>query len=219
MNILRAIGRELVAAWRSVRYDLRQLVRRPGPGGHRWARRHRAGDRATGPFPEYRAYLRQPRKLRTAVLVATVTVGGTALAYLAVLGGLAALPAPAVTPLDALPEFQVELTSPANPDPGPVLADPPAVSPPPAPGQRWSPPPTPEPSAPASAPATTVAPSPIPIAPVPPTSPPETATPEPTPDPDPSPSPTEEATPDPDPSPSPPTEPDRPGHRAATPAS
>lgn len=94
MNILRVAHREARSAWRSVRYDLRREQ-----------------------HPAYDVYARSGRRLRTAVAVATLAVGGAAATYLGVVGGLATLVPGDDAPPGALPAIGV-----AAPAGGPTTA-------------------------------------------------------------------------------------------------
>jgi hypothetical protein len=73
-----------------MRYDLR----RPAEGGRSAPRAHTAKLPPVGfgeQHPAYDAYARRTRRVRTAVVVATLAVGGAAVTYFGVMGGLSAL--------------------------------------------------------------------------------------------------------------------------------
>jgi hypothetical protein len=128
VNIWRAVHHEVRSAWRSMRYDLR---RPPGAGKH-------SGRTARLPVvdpdeqhPAYDAYARRTRRVRTAAAVATMAVGGAAVTYFGVVGGLAALLADETRPPGALPAVSGEGT-PGEPGAGTIggaAARPPAASP------------------------------------------------------------------------------------------
>jgi hypothetical protein len=89
VNIWRAVHREVRSAWRSLLYDLRRPARAAGPG---------PGPAAQPPpvdadeqHPAYDAYAGRTRRVRTALVVAVLAVGGAATTYFGVVGGLAAL--------------------------------------------------------------------------------------------------------------------------------
>lgn len=139
MNIWRAVPRELAAASRSLRYDLRRRIGRSGPP---------TDDAAPGGYPEYDAYTRRGRRTRTAVTVALLAAGGAAVTYAGVVGGLSALLAGEAPAPGALPGV-VATAEPAGPPPvrsiatGPATAGsvhhptgPPAAGPE-YPGERW----------------------------------------------------------------------------------
>lgn len=179
--------RELAAAWRSLRYDLRRAGRPATPAGG-------AGATDPGTGGAYEAYVRGPGRLRTAAVVAALAFGGAAATYAGVAGGLSALPGdqagdpgglpgvaaerPAADLPPAGPGWHGSQATVPSPDPlPPVLpaADPEPVGPPPVGTPR-----TPEPDHPAALP------EPVPE-----------STPTPAPAPSPTPSPTRSVTPSP----------------------
>lgn len=139
MNIWRAVLRELAAAGRSLRYDLRRRIGWSGPP---------TDDIAPGAYPEYDAYTRRGRRTRTAVAVALLAAGGAVVTYAGVVGGLSALLADEAPAPGALPGV-VATAGPAGPPPVRSIATGPATAgpvhhpdgPPAAgaehPGERW----------------------------------------------------------------------------------
>jgi hypothetical protein len=102
LNIWRATHREVRSAWRSLLYDLRRLARATG---------HAAQPLpvdADEQHPAYDAYARGTRRVRTAVVVALLAVGGAATTYFGVVGGLAALLVSETRAPDALPGVDVD---------------------------------------------------------------------------------------------------------------
>jgi hypothetical protein len=79
--MFRWIGRELVGAWRSVRYD---LTRRANP----------SRQPTEVLYPEYDAYQRPPRRWYAAAGLGAVVASGVAAVYVGVAGGLGALLSP-----------------------------------------------------------------------------------------------------------------------------
>lgn len=189
MNVWRAVVREVVAAGRSLRYDLRRptAVLPPVPDH-------------PGRYPEYDAYARLARRGRTAVAVAVLAIGGAAATYFGVVGGLtalladhtagpAALPGPSITHTPDGPSASRGLASrPAS------AAPPPATIHPAAPGRTAGtkpldprpPRPPPRPTATRPAPVPTPAPDPVPTCGCPTPSPTATSSPSPSPTPSPS---------------------------------
>jgi hypothetical protein len=120
VNIWRVVHREVTAAWRSVRYDLSRPAGRPDPDGVPAA--GDPGDTEVMPklavaaddYPEYAAYTRRSRRMRTAVVVAVLALGGAATTYLGVVGGLSALLTGENGPLGALPGVSGEREQPGE---------------------------------------------------------------------------------------------------------
>jgi hypothetical protein len=104
VNIWRAVHREAMAAWRSLRYDLR---RRPKQR-QRTEVIPRVPASADEDDPAYDPYSRRTRRLRTALAVAALAVSGTAATYFGVVGGLTALLTGEAGPPSALPGVNVE---------------------------------------------------------------------------------------------------------------
>jgi hypothetical protein len=87
--MFRWIGRELVGAWRSVRYD---LARRADP----------SRQPTEVLYPEYDAYQRPPRRWFAAAGLGALVAGGVAAVYVVVAGGLGALLSPIVAAVPGL---------------------------------------------------------------------------------------------------------------------
>jgi hypothetical protein len=87
--MMRWIGRELVGAWRSVRYD---LARRPNP----------SRQPTEVLYPEYDAYRRPPRRWYAAAGLGALVASGVAAVYVVVAGGLGALLSPIASAVPGL---------------------------------------------------------------------------------------------------------------------
>lgn len=106
MNIWRAVHREAMAAWRSMRYDLR----RPSEERQSTEVLPQVAVSADQEHPQYDAYARRTRRVRNALVVAALAVGGAAATYFGVVGGLTALLAHDAAPPSALPGVTAERT-------------------------------------------------------------------------------------------------------------